>query len=43
MVEFMENAAAIIVEQGGLTSHAAIVGLHFDKPTKLVPRMPPGF
>lgn len=33
MVEFMENAAAIIVEQGGLTSHAAIVGLHFDKPT----------
>lgn len=33
MVEFMEKASAIIVEQGGLTSHAAIVGLNLGKPT----------
>ncbi|MCF6465541.1 pyruvate kinase [Clostridium sp. Cult2] len=33
MVDFMRKASAIIVEQGGLTSHAAIVGLNFDKPT----------
>ncbi|WZL72099.1 pyruvate kinase [Clostridiaceae bacterium 35-E11] len=32
MVGFMEKAAAIIVEEGGLTSHAAIVGLHLGKP-----------
>ena len=28
MVSFMERASAIITEQGGLTSHAAIVGLN---------------
>lgn len=33
MVEYMEKASAIIVEHGGLTSHAAIVGLNFGKPT----------
>ena len=33
IVEFMEKASAIIVEQGGLTSHAAIVGLNLGKPT----------
>ena len=33
MVEYMEKAAAIVVEQGGLTSHAAIVGLNYHKPT----------
>ena len=33
MVEYMKKASAIIVEQGGLTSHAAIVGLNFRKPT----------
>lgn len=33
MVKYMEKASAIIVEQGGLTSHAAIVGLNFGKPT----------
>ncbi|SHJ44608.1 pyruvate kinase [Geosporobacter subterraneus DSM 17957] len=33
MVPFMEKSAAIIVEEGGLTSHAAIVGLHLGKPT----------
>lgn len=34
MVEFMEKASGIIVEQGGgLTSHAAIVGLNLGKPT----------
>ncbi len=32
MVPFMEKAAAIITEEGGLTSHAAIVGLHIGKP-----------
>ena len=29
----MEKASAIIVERGGLTSHAAIVGLNLGKPT----------
>ncbi|MCY0864675.1 MAG: pyruvate kinase [Sulfobacillus sp.] len=29
----IENASAIIVESGGLTSHAAIVGLSLGKPT----------
>ena len=29
----MEKASAIVVEQSGLTSHAAIVGLNFGKPT----------
>jgi pyruvate kinase len=33
MVEYMKKASAIIVEQGGLTSHAAIVGLNFGIPT----------
>ncbi|MCF6461769.1 pyruvate kinase [Clostridium sp. Cult3] len=33
MVKLMEKASAIIVEQGGLTSHAAIVGLNLGKPT----------
>ena len=33
IVEFMEKASARIVEQGGLTSHAAIVGLNLGKPT----------
>ncbi len=29
----IEKASAIIVEEGGYTSHAAIVGLNLDKPT----------
>ncbi len=33
MVEYIERASAIITEQGGLTSHAAIVGLNLNKPT----------
>jgi pyruvate kinase len=33
MVEYMKMASAIIVEQGGLTSHAAIIGLNFGIPT----------
>lgn len=33
MVKYMEKASAIITEQGGLTSHAAIVGLNLNKPT----------
>lgn len=32
-LELMERARAIIVEEGGLTSHAAIVGLNLGKPT----------
>lgn len=32
-VKYMEEAAAIVVEEGGLTSHAAILGLHLDIPT----------
>ncbi|MDF2546345.1 MAG: pyruvate kinase [Anaerosolibacter sp.] len=32
MVKYMEKAAAVIVEEGGLTSHAAIVGLHLGIP-----------
>lgn len=32
MVSYMEKASAIITEQGGLTSHAAIVGLNIGKP-----------
>jgi len=31
-VPAMEKAAAIITEEGGLTSHAAIVGLNLGKP-----------
>lgn len=33
MVKYIERASGIISEQGGLTSHAAIVGLHLGKPT----------
>lgn len=33
MIAAMEKCAAIITEAGGLTSHAAIVGLHLCKPT----------
>ncbi len=33
MVPYMERASAIITEEGGLTSHAAIVGLNLNKPT----------
>jgi pyruvate kinase len=33
MVKFMERAGAIITEEGGLTSHGAIVGLNLNKPT----------
>lgn len=33
IVKYMEKASAIITEQGGLTSHAAIVGLNLNKPT----------
>ena len=33
MVEYIERSSAIVVEQGGLTSHAAIVGLNLGKPT----------
>ncbi|MFA5524282.1 MAG: pyruvate kinase [Tissierellales bacterium] len=32
MVPYMERSAAIITEHGGLTSHAAIVGLNIGKP-----------
>jgi pyruvate kinase len=33
MVSFMERSSAIVTEHGGLTSHAAIVGLNFGVPT----------
>lgn len=33
MVKFMERSSAIIAEEGGLTSHAAIVGLNLNKAT----------
>lgn len=33
MVKFIEKSSGIITEQGGLTSHAAIVGLNLHKPT----------
>lgn len=33
MVEYIERASGIITEQGGLTSHGAIVGLNLNKPT----------
>ena len=32
MVSYMEKSAAIVTEQSGLTSHAAIVGLNLSKP-----------
>jgi len=33
LVKYIEKASAVVVEEGGLTSHAAIVALHFKKPT----------
>ncbi len=33
LMPFIEKAAAIVVEEGGYTSHAAIVGLSLKKPT----------
>ncbi len=33
MIKYMDKASAIITEEGGLTSHAAIVGLNIGKPT----------
>ncbi|RKD22610.1 pyruvate kinase [Ammoniphilus oxalaticus] len=32
VISFIEKAAALVTEEGGLTSHAAIVGLNLDKP-----------
>ncbi|MDL2310571.1 pyruvate kinase [Peptostreptococcaceae bacterium OttesenSCG-928-C18] len=33
IIDYVEKAGALIVEEGGLTSHAAIVALHFKKAT----------
>jgi len=33
MVKFMMRSSAIISEEGGLTSHSAIVGINLEKPT----------
>lgn len=33
MVKFMERASAVVAEEGGITSHCAIVGLNLNKPT----------
>lgn len=33
MIEYMKRASAIVVEEGGLTSHAAIVALSLEIPT----------
>lgn len=33
LISFIEEASAIVVEEGGYTSHAAIVGLSLKKPT----------
>lgn len=33
LVSIIEKASAVVTEEGGLTSHAAIVALHFGKPT----------
>lgn len=33
IIRFMERAGAIITEEGGITSHGAIVGLNLNKPT----------
>ncbi|MPN43763.1 Pyruvate kinase [bioreactor metagenome] len=32
MNPYIEKAGAIVTEDGGMTSHAAIVGLNLDKP-----------
>ncbi len=32
-VDYVQRAGAVVVEEGGLTSHAAILALHFNKPT----------
>lgn len=33
VVDYVQRAGAVVVEEGGLTSHAAILALHFNKPT----------
>ena len=33
LVPFFERAGAVVIEEGGLTSHGAILALHFKKPT----------
>jgi pyruvate kinase len=33
MLKFMERASAFIIEEGGLTSHGAILGINLEKPT----------
>ncbi|TJX15228.1 pyruvate kinase [Tissierella creatinini] len=33
MVKYMERCSGIIAEEGGLTSHSAIVGINLEKPT----------
>lgn len=33
MIEYIKKASALVVEEGGLTSHAAIVGLSLELPT----------
>jgi len=33
MIPYMEKACAVVTEEGGYTSHAAIVGLNMKKPT----------
>lgn len=33
IVPFFEKAGAVVIEEGGLTSHGAILALHFKKPT----------
>ena len=32
MVEYIERASAVVTEKGGLTSHAAVVGVSLSKP-----------
>lgn len=32
LVNYIERASGLIVEEGGLTSHAAVVALHYNKP-----------
>ncbi len=33
LIPYIEKAGGVVVEEGGLTSHAAIVALHYGKPT----------